>query len=250
MKDLLAIGLLLIALCLHAQSAWQTKEPVAERWEIVTDLYIGVQTEALTAEERPPYGQALPQCQGLRIKRVIPGSPAEHAGLQAGDLILKNNGAAIDAMEDLLLSLRNNRPGDFIHFQILRDGTKLPIRIRVEALPKPVVVAYATLPPRDLPNLSIIADTQSRIARLLADEIPHLQALHHEFATINSLFPNLARPGQIRLYYETERGYITVTGYPGKITVTVQRGLELETYHLKQQGDQLPALVRETFAAL
>lgn len=244
MKNLLAICLVLMMLCLHAQSVVRTDEPVVDRWEIVTDIYIGVQTECLTDEERQEYGSLLRRRQGLKIKRVIPGSPAEKAGLISGDLILKNNGASIASMEDLLLSVRNTRPGELIHFNILRNGTKLPICIQVEALPEPVVVAYATLRQRDLPSMASIAENQSQIAKHLVSNTTNLQAIYDEFEKINNRFPAYARPGHIRLYYATDVGYITVTAYTDRITVTVQRELQVEIYHLRKQGDTLPNEVK------
>lgn len=250
MKKLLAIWLVLIMLCLHAQPVVQTGEPVAERWEIVTDIYIGVQTESLTDEERQEYGGLLRRRQGLRIKRVIPGSPAEKAGLVSGDLILKNNGASIASMEDLLLSVRNTRPGELIHFNIMRNGKKLPICIQVEALPEPIVVAHTTLHRRDIPSMAGIAENQSRIAKHLAVEEPNLQAIREEFGKINNKFPSFARPGHIRLYYETEFGYVTVTAYTDRITVTIQRRNEVEIYHLRKQGDTLPDSVQKALNLL
>ena len=244
MKKLLTICLVLMMLCLHAQSVVQTDEPVVDRWEIVTDIYIGVQTEVLTQEERLAYGAILPNRQGLRIKRIIQGSPAEEAGLQVGDLILKNNGARITTMEDLLLSVRNTRPGEIIHFHILRGDKKLPVSIRVGRLPEPVVVAHATIHRRDIPSMASIAENQSQIAKYLSVDEPNLQAIHDEFRKINNKFPSFARPGHIRLYYETEFGYVTVTAYTDRITVTIQRGNEVEIYHLRKQGDTLPDSVR------
>lgn len=249
MKKLTIILLLFCVLMLHAQSVPKHGAAV-ERWEIVTDIYIGVQTETLSPEERQAYGKALSPHQGLRIKNVIAGSPAEKAGLRAGDLILGNNGAGVSTMEDLLLSLRNTRPGELVHFNLLRDGARQPAVIRVAALPEPVVVAHASVQGRELPGLSAMAENQGRIARLLSAEVPDLKATRDEFAGINRLFPSLSRPGQIRLYYETDGGYITVTAYPAGINVTVQRGQEMESYHLRQQGDTLPEYLRRLFSEM
>ena len=247
MKKILAILLIALLHCLSAQQTTQLEPAIAERWEIVTDIYLGVQTEKLTEEERQGYGGLLPRHQGLRVKRVEPGSPAEAAGMRAGDLILKNNGARIASMEDLLLSVRNTRPGELIHLDILRHGKKYPISLRVGALTEPVTVAYATLRQRDLPSMAGIVEYQSRIAELLSADAPNLPAIHDEFRKINELFPSLARPGHIRLYYETASGYVTVTAYPGKIIVTVEIGEEIRKYQLRQQGDTLPSAVRKAF---
>lgn len=238
--------LALLVVCtgpLHAEDA-------AERWEIVTDIYIGVQTEKLPAGERAAYGEHLPRWQGLRVKSVIPGSPAANDGLRAGDIVLKVNGASIASMEDLLLSVRNTRPGELIHINVFRDGAKQTIPVRVGALPEPVVVAHATLTMPTPPNMEAMAGNQRRIAALLGKATPDLQAIHAEFAAINRLFPHLGRPGQVRLYYETEDGYLTVTDYPGALVVTLRHNCGTAIYRLVKQGDTLPAHVVELFAEL
>ena len=244
MKKFLAIWLLLMTLCLHAQSEVQTESAIAEQWEIVTDIYIGIQTECLSDEKRQEYGTLLRRKQGLSVKRVIPGSPAETAGLISGDMILKNNGASIASMEDLLLSIRNTRPGELIHLNILRNQKRFSICIQVEALPEPVVVAHATVYRSDIPSMASIEENQIRIAEYLAADIPNLRAILDEFGEINNRFPTYARPGHIRLYYATDIGYITVTAYTDRITVTVQREHQVEIYHLRKQGDTLPNEVK------
>lgn len=246
MKALSAILFLVMMLCLPAQPALQTAEPVAEeeRWEIVSDVFIGIRTDKLTPEERRAYGAALPKRQGLRIREVLPGSPAEQAHLQAGDLILLNNGAEIASMENLLLSVRNHRPGDLTHFGILREGRVLRVAVRLGALPEPVVVAYATARAGALPEPPALKAHQRRIACLLAEAEPNLQAVREEFATMNTLFPDHARPGHIRLYYETARGYMTVTAYADRITITLPRGREAEIHELRRQGDGLSESLR------
>lgn len=80
-----------------------------------------------------------------------------------------------------------------------------------------------------------------------AEAVPDVQAIREEFGRIHALFPSLARPGHVRLYYEAEPGYITVTAYADRITVTAQRGPEVDVYELREQGDRLPDELRHRF---
>ena len=59
---------------------------------------------------------------GVRLSGVRPGSPAEKAGLQAGDIIVKFGGVTIRNLDDLLYALRSKRPGDIVEVLYLRDG--------------------------------------------------------------------------------------------------------------------------------
>lgn len=61
--------------------------------------------------------------------------------------------------------------------------------MQVEALPEPVVVAYATLRQRDLPSMASIAENQSQIAKHLVSNTTNLQAIYDEFEKINNRSP-------------------------------------------------------------
>ena len=62
---------------------------------------------------------------GVRITGVRPGSPAEKAGLQAGDIIVRFAGIAIRNLDDLVLVLRSKRPEDQVDVLYLHDGAEL-----------------------------------------------------------------------------------------------------------------------------
>jgi len=64
----------------------------------------------------------LSKAQGALVVRVEPGSPAEKGGVQAGDIILKFNGAAIEAAGDLRRLAGNTKPGTRITVTVWRKG--------------------------------------------------------------------------------------------------------------------------------
>ena len=59
---------------------------------------------------------------GVRLTGVRGGSPAETAGLKAGDVIVRFAGSAIRNLDDLSLALRSTRAGDRVDFVYVRDG--------------------------------------------------------------------------------------------------------------------------------
>jgi hypothetical protein len=59
---------------------------------------------------------------GVRINGTTPGSPAEAAGLQEGDVITRFGDKAIDDLMDLTNALRESKPGDRIKLKVKRDG--------------------------------------------------------------------------------------------------------------------------------
>jgi len=61
---------------------------------------------------------------GAFVQRVEPGSGAEAAGLQAGDVIVGVDGRRIRSATDVGQSVRNRTPGDRVELLIERDGVE------------------------------------------------------------------------------------------------------------------------------
>ena len=65
---------------------------------------------------------------GVRISGVRPGSPAERAGVHAGDVLVSFGGVAVKTLEDFTFALRGRRPGESVDFVVLRDGAEQALR--------------------------------------------------------------------------------------------------------------------------
>jgi aminopeptidase YwaD len=76
----------------------------------------------------PDFGES--EAPGTRVGGVRPGSPAEKAGVRAGDFIVEFAGVAVKNLEDLTFALRGQRPGQRVLVVIVRGGQ----RHRMEAL--------------------------------------------------------------------------------------------------------------------
>ena len=66
---------------------------------------------------------------------VIPGSPAEAAGVHEGDIIVKVNSQAIDGDHPLDATLSEFAPGDTISIEVLRDGTTHTLTLTLATRP-------------------------------------------------------------------------------------------------------------------
>ena len=62
--------------------------------------------------------------QGLRLTGVRAGSPAEQAGLTAGDVIVEFAGRAVKDLYDFSDVLYSHRPGDAVSVTVLRNGDR------------------------------------------------------------------------------------------------------------------------------
>jgi hypothetical protein len=101
---------------------------LAERPTPLTSSLSGVKGSGATTpagERRVSFGSipdyAFPG-PGVRITGTTPGSPADRAGLMAGDVILKLNEATIGSMRDFSDALKTLAPGAKIAVTYLRDG--------------------------------------------------------------------------------------------------------------------------------
>lgn len=64
---------------------------------------------------------------GVMIAEVNPGSPAEKAGLKAGDVVVAANGKAANGMAELRLDVSNSKPGSTVAFDIIRRGQPMKV---------------------------------------------------------------------------------------------------------------------------
>jgi serine protease Do len=65
--------------------------------------------------------------EGALVASVVKGSPAEKAGLQAGDVIRSVNGAPVVASGDLPAAIGLSRPGDKVQLQVVRQGKTMDV---------------------------------------------------------------------------------------------------------------------------
>ena len=66
----------------------------------------------------------LPVDKGAIVRRVISGTPAEEAGLQAGDIIVAIDGSPVDSMDQVMLEIRKRKVGDSITVTYYRGKEK------------------------------------------------------------------------------------------------------------------------------
>lgn len=73
----------------------------------------------------------LDQIQGVLLTDIESDSPAEKAGLKAGDLVLSANGARVDNASSLITVISNIPPGETITLEIMRNKKKMSIKVIV-----------------------------------------------------------------------------------------------------------------------
>src|SRR5271165_1804788 len=117
---------------------------------------IGADLQSLTPDLAG--GLGLTDSPGLVIADVEPGGPAEHAGVQIGDVIEAIDGMAVDNVSLFTLSLYLRTSGDKVNLQILRGRKQLSLDVPVLEPSRDVSrLADFSDPSKDLiPRLGII----------------------------------------------------------------------------------------------
>ena len=64
---------------------------------------------------------------GVRLTGVRSGGPAEHAGIEAGDIIVQIGEQTIADLYDMTAALRAHKPGDVVAVVVLRDGERIEL---------------------------------------------------------------------------------------------------------------------------
>ncbi|MEY5018973.1 MAG: hypothetical protein RLZ22_61 [Verrucomicrobiota bacterium] len=68
---------------------------------------------------------------GALVTAIIPGSPAEMAGLQQWDVIVKLKGKSIESSNQLLSIIQSSRVGETIDIEVWRSGTIIKLQAKI-----------------------------------------------------------------------------------------------------------------------
>ncbi|NUQ66409.1 MAG: PDZ domain-containing protein, partial [Pirellulales bacterium] len=103
--------------------------------------YLGIQPANLLAEE------VLRGLRGVRVERIVPGTPADRYGLKEGDVITRVNSATVHDADSLVLEVGRLPVDSTVRLDVVRDSrprdvnvvlTKYPVRgAKVVTVPSP-----------------------------------------------------------------------------------------------------------------
>ena len=77
---------------------------------------------------------------GTKIDRVIPDTAAQRFGLEAGDVILRIDGARTGSARRVSNAIASRHPGDVIKIELLRSGERQTIRLELGRRPDDLVL--------------------------------------------------------------------------------------------------------------
>ena len=90
----------------------------------VRRAYIGIAAQQFALSRRRRHAAGLTQESAVMVASIEPGSPAERAGLNSGDVILALDGVAITGADDLIRVLAGDKIGRTIELEVLHNGSR------------------------------------------------------------------------------------------------------------------------------
>jgi serine protease Do len=100
----------------------------------VTRGYLGVRIQDVTPLLAKKFD--LKTEQGALVGDVVPNGPADKAGLKDGDVIVSLNGAPVTDSRHLKLEVAGIMPGEKAPVEIIRDGSRKTLEVKMKELPE------------------------------------------------------------------------------------------------------------------
>ena len=120
-----------------AEVSKQTLEYLAGREEPMTNQLAVQKTAGKSAGSRKVSLGSIPdftyQGEGYRLEGVVPGSPAEQAGLTKKDIIVAIDDTPIKGIRDISKILKTLKPGQTIEIRYLRDAKQQQTRAKLKS---------------------------------------------------------------------------------------------------------------------
>lgn len=104
--------------------------------------YIGIQMVDLTPERQAQINETqvlddtINVAQGVLVLKVLEGTPADEAGLNPGDILLKIEGTNIETASDVQQEVENSTIGQTLTIEIQRNGDPLTLELLPTRLPE------------------------------------------------------------------------------------------------------------------
>lgn len=105
---------------------------------------LGVAIQDVTRELADSFGLTKPQ--GALVASVEKGAPADKAGIEAGDIILKYDGKPVAQSSDLPRMVGSTKPGTRVAIQVWRKGSSRDLNVTVGEMPDEKAVAQGKRP--------------------------------------------------------------------------------------------------------
>ena len=127
-------GSLGIGFAIPTSTAKKVMEQIIQNGS-VTRGWVGIAVQDLTPELAESF--KLKDTQGVLIAEVVRGSPADKAGIKAGDILVSIDGKPLADSTAMLETISALQPGKTAALKLLRNQSEIVIQVKVGKRPKP-----------------------------------------------------------------------------------------------------------------
>jgi serine protease Do len=92
--------------------------------------WLGITGENLNPSLSIAHG--IPAKRGVIVTSIIPGSPADQAGMRVGDAIVSADAKSVLSLTDFLSQIASKKPGDTVNLGVWREGKKTSVRVTLD----------------------------------------------------------------------------------------------------------------------
>ena len=131
-----------IDLAMNVADQIKSKGKVSRGW-------LGVQIQDVTRQLAESFGMDKPH--GALVAKVIPGGPAEKAGVQIGDIIVEFNGQVVETSGELPPRVGVSPIDENAKLKIIRQGEKIELSVKIALLPSQQVAQNIESAPAEHP---------------------------------------------------------------------------------------------------
>lgn len=121
----------------------EVAQALIERGKVIRG-YLGVALRVLERAEARRRGLKVKEA--VVVDDVLPGSPAERAGMRAGDVIIRYRGEEVTDLDEFRFRVARTAPGTEAEVVVLRGDEEVTLTVTVGEQPEPVSVAAGSVP--------------------------------------------------------------------------------------------------------
>lgn len=137
---------------------------------------LGVVAQNLN-EDLAGYFQVQPH-EGVLVVQVLEDSPAEQAGLKAGDVILRIDDEAVADRQDLVDALKDYEEGDQVEVEFIRKGKKQKVTVELEEVEEEDIRIERFMPRHfRMPEMMFFDDDDVRVKRKVRTRTSDAEAI-------------------------------------------------------------------------
>jgi serine protease Do len=139
----------------------------------VTRGFLGVVIQDITQDIAGALGVTAGE--GVLVANVGANTPAGRSGIKQGDIIVTFNGRAVKTVAGLRSAVASVKPGTSIPAEVLRDGKRTKLNVKIEAQPSDMRSAIGEgggqAPPSAAPGSVVLGMTLQDLTADLADRL-------------------------------------------------------------------------------